>query len=317
MTPDALEAWVGGILAGRRREVARAISEVENETGAGGALLKELLSHTGRARVLGVTGPPGAGKSTLVNALIAELRQRGQRIGVVAVDPSSPFSGGAILGDRVRMTEQAAADDVFIRSLASRGHLGGLSRATARVIDVLDAAGYETIIVETVGAGQSEVEIAELADTLMVVCPPGLGDDVQAIKAGILEVADVFVVNKSDLPGAERTQRELLAMLALRAPSSWRPPVVRTAALSGQGVAQLADACQAHGEHVRREGRRKSGVERPRRVLANLAAESLRRRLHSLDLEELDQVARLLETGQLDWEAAADRAIAIVAAQTY
>lgn len=317
MTPDALKAWAGGVLTGRRREVARAISEVENETEAGSALLREILPQAGRARVLGVTGPPGAGKSTLVNALIAKLRQRGERIAVVAVDPSSPFSGGAILGDRIRMTDQAAADDVFIRSLGSRGHLGGLSRATARVIDVLDAAGYGTIIVETVGAGQSEVEIAELADTLMVVCPPGLGDDVQAIKAGILEVADLFVVNKSDLPGAERTERELLAMLALRAAAPWKPPVVRTSALSGDGVVQLADACQAHAEQTRREGRRDSSIERTRRVLANLAAETLRRRVRSLDLEELDQVARLLETGQLDSEEGATRAIRIVAAQKH
>jgi LAO/AO transport system kinase len=195
----------------------------------------------GRAHVVGVTGPPGGGKSTLVSGLIRQLRARGHTVAVVAVDPSSPFTGGAVLGDRIRMGEHQADEGVFIRSLASRGHLGGLARSAIDVVDVFDAAGYHTVIVETVGAGQSEVEVTRIADTRLVVCPPGLGDDIQAIKAGVLEIADAFVVSKADLPDAQRTENELLSMLTLRRGPAAKPPVLRTIATTGEGLRELVD----------------------------------------------------------------------------
>jgi LAO/AO transport system ATPase len=300
---NALEA----ILAGERRALARAMSAVENETPAGKALLHQLQRYLGRARVLGVTGPPGAGKSTLVNALIGVWLSRGARIGVVAVDPSSPFSGGAILGDRVRMGEHQANERVFIRSLASRGHSGGLSRTTARVIDLFDAAGYDRIIVETVGAGQSEVEVAEIADTRIVVCPPGLGDEVQALKAGILEIADILVVNKADMPLAERTERELLGMLALRHYDGWTPRVVRTVATSGAGVPDLVDLIERHAEVCASQPLSHQG--RVRRLIAASAADWVKRRIEGLDTPEFEQLCALVQSGELDYASADLRAV--------
>lgn len=243
------------VLAGDRRTIARAISAIENGDARAGAIALAIGPHLGRAHVLGVTGAPGAGKSTLIHALLGELLARGQRIAVVAVDPSSPVTGGAVLGDRVRMGEHGAHANIFIRSLASRGHLGGVSRTTAQIVDVLDAAGFDTVIVETVGAGQSEVEITRLADTRLVVCPPGLGDSVQAIKAGILEIADLLVVSKGDLPSAETTVRDLDDMLRLRRRTASRVPVLKTTATSGEGVAAVVDAVFAHRESAGR-GRR-------------------------------------------------------------
>jgi len=243
------------VLAGDRRSIARAITTMEVEGPASGALRAGLARHVGRAQVIGITGAPGVGKSTLINALLGELLARGRRIGVVAVDPSSPVTGGAVLGDRVRMGEHGADDRVFIRSVAARGHLGGVSRQTAQIIDVLDAAGFDTIIVETVGTGQSEVEIAGLADTKVVVCAPGLGDDVQALKAGILEIADILAVNKGDSPLALDTERSLRDMLRLRRRREWEVRVVRTTATTREGVAALADAIEAHAAHAGR-GRR-------------------------------------------------------------
>jgi len=228
------------LLAGDRLSLARAITELENDGDGAAALRADLAAHVGHAHVIGVTGPPGGGKSTLVSALIGQLRARGRRVGVVAVDPSSPVSGGAVLGDRIRMAAHQSDDGVFIRSLASRGHLGGLSRSAADVVDAMDAARFDVVIVETVGAGQSEVEITRVADTRLVLCPPGLGDDIQAIKAGVLEIADAFVVSKADLPDAQRTERELLSMLALRRAGT-RPPVLRTVATSGEGLPALCD----------------------------------------------------------------------------
>ena len=257
--------------------------------------------------MLGVTGPPGAGKSTLVNALIGAWLARGARVGVVAVDPSSPFSGGAILGDRIRMGEHQANERVFIRSLASRGHGGGLSRTAARVIDLLDAAGYDQIIVETVGAGQSEVEVAEVADTRVVVCPPGLGDEVQALKAGILEIADILVVNKADLPLAERTERELLGMLSLRHYDHWTPQVVRTVATSGEGVAELADLIARHAAACASQRRSHGG--RVRRLIAASAADWVKRRIESLASTEFEQLCILVQSGELDYASADLRAV--------
>lgn len=237
--------WVQRILAGDRRAIARAITSIENDPPRAELLLGLLNAHVGRAQVVGITGPAGAGKSTLVNALVGELLKRGHTVAVVAIDPSSPFSGGAVLGDRIRMAEHQANERVFIRSLASRGHAGGLSSTTAQIVSLLDASGFDIVIVETVGAGQSDVAIAAIARTRIVVYPPGLGDEIQALKAGVLEIADIFVVNKSDLPGADRTARDLLGVPAPRK-ADWKRPVLKISATTGEGVAFLADAIKEH-----------------------------------------------------------------------
>ncbi len=233
--------WLQRIRAGDRRTIARAITAVENDPIRAEVSRAALAPHLGRAHIVGITGPAGAGKSTLVNALVGELLKRGHSVAVVAIDPSSPFTGGAVLGDRIRMAEHQGNDRVFIRSLAARGHAGGLSHATAQVIDVLDAAGFDVILVETVGAGQSDVAIAKVARTRIVVYPPGLGDEVQALKAGMLEIADILVVNKADLPGADRTARDLLGMPARRGAEKTRR-VLKIVSTTGDGVAKLADA---------------------------------------------------------------------------
>ena len=246
---------IARLLGGERRAIARAMSAIENAAPGTDDLVRALGKHLGHARVLGITGPPGAGKSTLVNALLGELVTRGLRVGVVAVDPSSPITGGAVLGDRARMSEHGGHERVFIRSLSSRGHPGGLAERTDPIVDVLDAAGFDVVIVETVGAGQSEVAIDAVADTRIVVCPPGLGDGLQAIKAGILEIADVFVVNKADLPGADATARDLTDMLRLRREGDRARPVLKTTATHGEGIPALVDAVLAHADHAGR-GRR-------------------------------------------------------------
>lgn len=231
-----------------RPALARAITIVENDRPGCRELMAALAPRCGKAHVVGVTGSPGAGKSTLINGLIGELTRRGRSVAVVAVDPSSPISGGSILGDRLRMDEHGSHDDVFIRSVPSRGHLGGLSQTAGRIIDLFDAVGYQVVIVETVGAGQSEVEIRHFADTNVVVCPPGLGDDVQAIKAGIIEIADLLVVNKADLAYAERTVLDLRTATRLRHRNdSWQVPVLKTVATSGEGIPALVDTL---GEHA-------------------------------------------------------------------
>ena len=239
------EALVAGILAGEPRRIAQAISAAESGDGVP-ELLRGIFPRTGRARILGLTGPPGAGKSTLALRIAQVYRGRGQTVGVVAVDPSSPFTGGAILGDRIRMGEIYTDPGVFIRSMATRGNMGGLARATSDAIDVLDAAGYDVVLVETVGVGQDEVDIVKTAETIAVVLVPGLGDDIQAIKAGILEIADVFVVNKSDREGADRTSAELAMMLDLAPSRSWRPPIIRTVAPRAEGVEAVVDAMESH-----------------------------------------------------------------------
>lgn len=243
------------ILGRSRPALARAVTMFENDRAGADALHAELASHLGRSHIVGITGAPGAGKSTLIDALLAALVARGRSVAVVAVDPSSPVSGGAILGDRVRMGEAASHDDVFVRSLSSRGHLGGLSRATGRVIDLFDAAGFDVVLVETVGTGQSEVEIREFADTKIVVCPPGLGDEVQSIKAGILEIADVLVVNKADSPIADRTYRDMRALSRLRRRPEWTVPVLRTIATAGEGIEELVSALDEHAKTMGRGSR--------------------------------------------------------------
>jgi len=258
---------VEGVLAGSAREIGRAISAVERDGGAP-EILRAIFPRTGRARVVGITGPPGAGKSTLVSRLAQAHRRRGRTVGVVAVDPSSPFTGGAILGDRIRMAEIFTDPGVFIRSMATRGTLGGLARATGDAVDVLDAAGYEIVLVETVGVGQDEVDIVKTADTTVVVLVPGLGDDIQAIKAGILEIGDVFLVNKADREGADRTAAEIATMLDFTPDRAWRPPIVRTVATRGQGVEEALEAIESHGEFLQSTG--EGGRRRGRRVRARL-----------------------------------------------
>jgi LAO/AO transport system kinase len=238
--------WAKKILAGDLRALARAATAIENHTPAAEHLLQELFPHSGKAMVIGITGSPGAGKSTLVDRMVHQLRAEGRQVGVITVDPTSPYTGGAILGDRIRMLSHHADAGVFIRSMATRGWLGGLAAATTGLALLLDAAGREVVLIETVGVGQDEVEIAKLADATIVVLVPGMGDDVQAIKAGIMEIADVFVINKSDQPGAERLEQEIKAIQSLSIrKDGWVPPIVRTVASEGQGIAETLAAVRA------------------------------------------------------------------------
>lgn len=290
-----------------RRPLARLLTRIENGDPSVRPLLPELFAAGGGGHLVGVTGPPGSGKSTLVSALIGEWRRRGRRVGILAVDPSSPYTRGAILGDRIRMMEHAADPDVFMRSMASRGELGGLAATTWIAAAALDAAGYDPVLVETVGAGQSEVEVARLAETTIVVEVPEMGDEVQAIKAGLLEVADIIAVNKGDRPGADRAARQLRAMLSTAGGRIERrpPPVLLTTATTGEGVAALADAVEAHREHARSPiAARDRAANQVRRALADLAAR------RAMEHDQWDSTVQAVADRALDPMTAAERLLA-------
>jgi LAO/AO transport system kinase len=273
------------ILKGDKRSVARAISAIENARPESLGLLKEIFPHTGKALVIGITGAPGSGKSTLVNRLAAYYRAKDDLVGVIAVDPSSPFTGGAILGDRIRMQAMATDPGIFIRSMASRGYLGGLARATVDAVAILDAAGYNKIIIETVGVGQDEIDIVKTADVTVVVLVPGMGDDIQAIKAGIMEIGDVFAINKADREGALRTERELETLLSIsERPDGWKPLIVKTVATEDKGLESLAAAIDSYADFTR--SHREQSESRRASVAEHRIIEMLRDRLLKIALSK-------------------------------
>ncbi|HEY9409061.1 MAG TPA: methylmalonyl Co-A mutase-associated GTPase MeaB [Jiangellaceae bacterium] len=314
MSPAGVDELIAQARAGAPRAVARLISLVEDASPRLREVMTALTPHAGRAMVVGITGSPGVGKSTTTSALVSVFRDQGRRVGVLAVDPSSPFSGGALLGDRIRMQEHATDPGVYIRSMATRGHLGGLSWATPQAVRVLDAAGCDIVLVETVGVGQSEVEVAALADTTVVLLAPGLGDGIQAAKAGILEVGDVFVVNKADRDGADQVVRDLRGTVRMveRAPGDWREPIVRTVAYRGEGITEVVEAIDKH--RAWSEGSGELDRRRLRRVrdeIEAIALTDVRQRFGGLHGDSrLDSLAQRVLAGALDPYSAADEIIA-------
>ncbi|HBB88518.1 MAG TPA: methylmalonyl Co-A mutase-associated GTPase MeaB [Blastocatellia bacterium] len=299
-----MKSLIDRIAAGDARAVARAISKVEDLSKDATELMKQIFPLTGRGLIIGITGAPGAGKSSLVDKLALHYRKKGERVGIVAVDPSSPFSGGAILGDRIRMQTLGLDSGVFIRSMATRGNLGGLARTTVDAVSILDAAGYGKIIIETVGVGQDEVEVVKAADVSVVVLVPGMGDDIQAIKAGIMEIGDIFVINKADRDGVNSTEKELQALLSLaERDDGWQPPIVKTIAIESSGIDELAAAIEAYRDfHLRT----KSGEGRRRAIARWRILELLRERLVAQALEsaaaseKLEQLAGEVASRQRD-----------------
>lgn len=316
---DRRDADVGDLVVrarqGQPRAVARLISLVEDASPKLREVSAALVEHAGHAQIIGLTGPPGVGKSTTTTALVTEFRAAGKRVGVLAVDPSSPFSGGALLGDRVRMQEHALDPEVFIRSMASRGHLGGLAWATPQALRVLDGAGCDVVLIETVGVGQAEVEIAQLADSTMVLLAPGMGDGIQAAKAGILEVADLYVVNKSDRDGAQQTVRDLRYMLSLGGRHSeagaWRPPILSTVASRGEGISEVVAALDKHRQWLDDSGERAHRQqERAAAEIEAIAVAALRSRIGDVHgTAALTALAARVVSGELDPYAAADAVI--------
>ena len=309
---DEVRHVVGAVRTGSARALGRLISWIENASPALPMIMKELAPDTGRAHVVGLTGAPGVGKSTTATSLVRSLRARGERVGVLAIDPSSPFSGGALLGDRVRMQEHALDPDVYIRSMATRGHLGGLAAATPQALRAFDAAGFDTVIVETVGVGQSELEVAQTADAILVLLAPGMGDGIQAAKAGILEIGDIFVVNKSDRDGAQALVRELRTMIALadRSPQDWKPPIVRTVAYEHRGIDDLLEAIDRFRVSQVETGRgQERRIARARREVESIALAKLRAEFPLNGTAGLDDLAKAVSRGELDPYAAADRVL--------
>jgi LAO/AO transport system kinase len=302
--------WQQAFLKGDTRGLARAITAAENEPAAAHALLAEVSDRLGHAHVIGITGPPGVGKSTLTGKLAEQLLSRGHSLGLLLVDPSSPFTGGAILGDRLRLPDIAGRSSVFVRSMSSRGSMGGLSRATGDAIKLLDAFGKDYILVETVGTGQAETDIVSVADSVVVVAVPGLGDDVQAMKAGILEIADLFVVNKADRDGADRIERELLSMLKMQStPSAWNIPVLKTVATSGQGISELADALAAHWKYLTQSGKlsEKRSLRTESELLELLRVQLLDELRRQVDPKEQVALTNDIMAGRLTVYQAAER----------
>ena len=313
-TAEAVPDLVARAREGQPRAVARLISLVEDASPLLREVMAGLAPHAGHAQIVGVTGAPGVGKSTSTSALVTALRAAGKRVGVLAVDPSSPYSGGALLGDRVRMQEHALDPDVYIRSMAARGHLGGLSWSTPQALRVLDVAGCDVVIVETVGVGQSEIEISRLADTTVVLLAPGMGDGIQAAKAGLLEIGDIYVVNKADREGADQVRRDLRGMLALaeRREGAWRPPILKTVAPQGEGVDEVVAELDKHAAWLRESGElQRRRTRRARDEVEAIALTALRERWGDVHgRSELDDLATAVAAGETDPYAAADALLA-------
>jgi len=310
---DDVRNVVAEVRLGNPRALGRLISWIENASPALPMIMKELAPDTGRAHVIGLTGPPGVGKSTTATSLVRALRARGERVGVLAVDPSSPFSGGALLGDRVRMQEHALDRDVYIRSMATRGHLGGLAVATPQALRAFDAAGFGTVVVETVGVGQSELEVAETADTVLLLLAPGMGDGIQVAKAGILEIGDIFVVNKSDRDGAQALVRELRTMIALtdRGADDWKPPIVSTVAYDNRGIEDLLAAIDRFRTSQVATGRAQTRrIARARREVESIALAKLRAEFRLNGEAWLNDLAQAVSRGEIDPYAAAEKVVA-------